>query len=53
MTAKIRAFLQTVDRMSPYHLLVLNSYTHRPVADANSLNAFSKTMLKVDHFQFH
>jgi len=52
MPAKIPAFLQADDTMSPYYLSVINSYTGGPLADANALNAFSITMLKIDHSVF-
>jgi len=50
--AKFLVFLQAVYKISPYYLSVRNSCTRGPLADANVLNAFSNTMLKVDHSEF-
>ena len=49
MPAKIPAFLQADDMTSTYYLSVINSYTGGPLADVKVLNAFSVTMLKIDH----
>jgi len=52
MPAKFLAFLQA-DDMSPYYLLVIKSYTRSLLTDTNALNAFSSTMLKVEHSDFY
>ena len=50
---KILAFLQADELISPYYLLILNSYTRGTMADTNTWNSFSNTMLKVGHSELH